>query len=178
MKPVALHQAPHTAALLDQLGRRMRLRSEDGLAGVGLRPRHLVALTVLRDHEGVTQQALASSLQMDRSNLVGLLNELEDEGLVARRRSPQDRRCHVVTLTPAGGGRLREAEAALTAAEDDVLAALEPEQRQALYALLRQATRATSSGAPRTGMRVLPPPVRPLPAGPAEADPRRWPAPS
>lgn len=139
MKPVALHQAPHTAALLDQLGRRMRLRSEAGLQGVGLRPRHLVALTVLRDHGDLTQQALALTLQMDRSNLVGLLNDLEEDALVERRRSPQDRRRHVVTLTAAGDHRLRDAEAALTAAEDDVLAALGTQQRETLYALLREA---------------------------------------
>lgn len=67
MTIIALHEAPHIAVLLDQLGRRMRLRSEVELAHVGLRPRHLVALSVLRDHEDLTQQALALVLQMDRT---------------------------------------------------------------------------------------------------------------
>ncbi len=140
MTTIPLHEAPHIAVLLDQLGRRMRLRSEVELAGVGLRPRHLVALSVLRDHEDLTQQALTSVLQMDRSNLVGLLNELEDGALVERRRSPQDRRRHFVILTGAGRRRLAEAEAALTKAEEDVLGALAPAQRQTLYALLQQAS--------------------------------------
>ena len=139
MNTAGLHEAPHIAALLDQLGRRMRLRSEAELAALGLRPRHLVALTVLRDHGALTQQALAPVLQVDRTNLVGLLNELESSGLVERRRSSEDRRRHLVALTDAGGRRLADVEAALTAAEDDVLAALTPEQRHSFYALLRRA---------------------------------------
>ena len=43
----------------------------------GLRPRHLVALTVLRGRGGITQQALVATLEMDGTNIVGLLNELE-----------------------------------------------------------------------------------------------------
>lgn len=139
MPTIALHQTPHTAALLDQLGRRMRLRSEAQLASAGLRPRHLVALTVLRDHQDLTQQALALVLQVDRTNLVGLLNELEVSALIERRRSPEDRRRHLVVLTATGAQRLADVEAALTAVEDDVLSALEPEQRLTLHALLRQA---------------------------------------
>ena len=139
MTTVGLHQTPHTAALLEQLGRRMRLRTEAELASREMRPRHLVALSVLRDHGGLSQQALALVLQVDRTNLVGLLNELEAEGLVERRRSAQDRRRHLVTLTPDGGRRLADVETALTAAEDDVLAALEPEQRRTLHTLLRRA---------------------------------------
>lgn len=99
-----------------------------------------MALTLLRDHGHATQQSLASTLQIDRTNLVGLLNELESAGLVLRRRTEEDRRRHAVELTPAGVARLREAEQALAAAEDDVFSALDDEQREALYQLLQQAT--------------------------------------
>ncbi|SCE83883.1 DNA-binding transcriptional regulator, MarR family [Micromonospora chaiyaphumensis] len=126
--------------LLDHLARRMRLRSESVLAPLGLRPRHLVALTVLRDSAGISQQALAGTLQIDGTNVVGLLNDLEAEGLVERRRSPEDRRRHVVSLTATGAKRLREAECALAVAEDEVLGALEPAERDTLYDLLRRAT--------------------------------------
>jgi DNA-binding MarR family transcriptional regulator len=132
--------AHRSSALLDHLARRTRLRAETALAPLGLRPRHLVALTVLRDHGSSTQQALAGALQMDRTNLVGLLNELESAELVARRRSTQDRRRHIVELTEHGRCRVDEAETALQAAEDDVLSALDPDQRETLYHLLQQAT--------------------------------------
>jgi DNA-binding MarR family transcriptional regulator len=129
-----------SSALLDHLARLTRLRAESALAPLGLRPRHLVALTVLREHGSPTQQALAAALQTDRTNLIGLLNELETDGLILRRRSTEDRRRHFVELTDDGGRRLADAEAALAAAEDDVLGALDAEQREMLFQLLSQAT--------------------------------------
>ncbi|GGR64426.1 MarR family transcriptional regulator [Micromonospora fulviviridis] len=145
MAAVPVEESEHRSGpLLDHLARRMRLRSESVLAPLGLRPRHLVALTVLRDSEGMSQQGLAGTLQIDGTNVVGLLNDLEAEGLVERRRSPEDRRRHVVSLTGAGAKRLREAECALAVAEDEVLGALEPAERDTLYELLRRA----SSGRP------------------------------
>lgn len=119
----------------------MRVRSESALAELGLRPRHLVALTVLREQGGSAQQALAGTLRIDRTNLVGLLNDLESRDLVARRRSEEDRRRHLVALTPDGERLLDEAEEALGAAEDEVLRALDAEDRTTLATLLQRATR-------------------------------------
>jgi DNA-binding MarR family transcriptional regulator len=76
---------------------------------------------------------------MDGTNIVGLLNELEAEDLIERRRSPEDRRRHVVALTDAGVKRLAEAECALAAVENEVLGALDDNQREALHNLLQQA---------------------------------------
>jgi DNA-binding MarR family transcriptional regulator len=129
-----------SSALLDHLARLMRLRAESAVAPLGLRPRHLVVLTVLREQGSPTQQALAAALQTDRTNLIGVLNELETDGLILRRRSTEDRRRHFVELTDEGMVRLSEAEAALAAAEDEVLAALDDDQRETLYQLLAQAT--------------------------------------
>src|SRR5260221_10871399 len=108
--PVVNQPVHRTAALLNHLARRMRLRSAAVLAPLGLRPRHLVALTVLRDGGACTQQALATTLEMDGTNIVGLLNELEAEKLIERRRSPEDRRRHVVELTDAGASQLAKGE--------------------------------------------------------------------
>jgi MarR family transcriptional regulator, lower aerobic nicotinate degradation pathway regulator len=124
----------------------MRSHSESTLAALDMRPRHLLTLTVLRDLGGSTQQALATRLSIDRTNLVGLLNELETEGLIERRRSPEDRRRHIVEITPAGRESLARAEFALAAVEDEVLAALDTEQREALYQLLVQATGDLNAG--------------------------------
>jgi DNA-binding MarR family transcriptional regulator len=136
-----LNQVPNrSAALLVHLARHMRVRSEAAIEPLGLRARHLIALTVLRDQRGSTQQALSATLQIDRTNLVGLLNELELQGLIARRRSREDRRRHIVELTDSGAQRLAQAEFALVAVEDEVLGALDREQRQVLYDLLQQAT--------------------------------------
>jgi MarR family transcriptional regulator, lower aerobic nicotinate degradation pathway regulator len=133
-------QSHRSSALLSHLARLIRMASETELQPLGLRPRHLVALTVMRENGGVTgQQELATELGIDRTNLVGLLNELEAEGLILRRRAPQDRRRHIVELTPAGEQRLAAAEAAI-AAEDEVLGALSDRQREQLFDLLQQAS--------------------------------------
>src|SRR6201999_2011364 len=110
-------RAPRPPALLSPLARLIRMASEAELEPLGLRPRHLVALTVMREGGGVSgQQELASVLGMDRTNLVGLLNELEGEGLILRRRAEADRRRHIVELTAAGEERLAAAEKAIGAA--------------------------------------------------------------
>jgi DNA-binding MarR family transcriptional regulator len=144
-----INQPVHRAgALLDHLARRVRVRSEAVLAPLGLRPRHLVALTVLRHRGDCTQQGLAATLAMDGNNIVGLLNELEAENLIERRRSPDDRRRHVVELTEVGAKQLAKAEAALAAVEDEVLGALDEAQREMLHTLLLQAARNGETSCP------------------------------
>lgn len=138
--PVHDQSAHRCGPLLDHLARRIRLRSESVLAPLGLRPRHLIALTLLRDVGGCSQQALTQTLEMDGTNVVGLLNDLEADGLIARRRSPEDRRRHVVELTDVGRKQLAKAERALAEAEGEVLRALDDKQLRHLYALLLQAS--------------------------------------
>jgi MarR family transcriptional regulator, lower aerobic nicotinate degradation pathway regulator len=146
--PLINRPAHHSGALLDYLARRMRLHAEAVLAPLGLRPRHLVALTVLRDRGGSTQQALSSTLEMDGTNIVGLLNDLEAKNLIERRRSPEDRRRHIVELTDAGAEQLAKVEVALIAVEDEVLGALGENQREVLYSLLQQAARGSDVSCP------------------------------
>ncbi|MDT4923380.1 MAG: hypothetical protein QOG01_1093 [Pseudonocardiales bacterium] len=147
--PVVTQPTHRSGALLDHLARRMRLRTEAVLAPLGLRPRHLVALTVLRHFGGSTQQALATTLAMDGTNIVGLLNELEADKLVERRRSPEDRRRHVVVLTEAGAEQLAKAEYALAEVDEQVLGALDASQRETLYTLLQLAASGTGVSCPK-----------------------------
>ena len=77
----------------------MRAEVEAELANFNLRPRHVIALTVLDVLGEPSQSALAESLRIDRTNLVGLLNELEAAHLIERRRSGEDRRRDIVALT-------------------------------------------------------------------------------
>ncbi|GAB3711155.1 MarR family winged helix-turn-helix transcriptional regulator [Amycolatopsis oliviviridis] len=142
-----VNQPPHRCgALLDHVTRRIRLRSETVLTPLGLRPRHLVALTVLRDLGGCSQQDLAKTLEMDGTNVVGLLNDLESANLIERKRSPQDRRRHIVELTDVGAKQLVKAEFALAEVEDQVLGALDNDQRETLYNLLYQAAGHAEAG--------------------------------
>jgi DNA-binding MarR family transcriptional regulator len=147
--PVVTQPTHRSSALLEYLARRTRLGTEAVLAPLGLRPRHLVALTVLRVRGGSTQQALATTLAMDGTNIVGLLNELEADKLIERRRSPEDRRRHLVELTEAGAKQLAKAEAALAEVDDEVLGALDASQRETLYDLLQLAAAGTGVSCPQ-----------------------------
>jgi DNA-binding MarR family transcriptional regulator len=129
-----------SAPLLGHLAGRLRRAMESELDRFGLRARHLLALTVLRELGQTSQANLSEALRLDRTNLVGLLNELEDAGLIERRRSPEDRRRHTVALTPIGTTRLAEMEKAVAGVEEKILAPLDFDQRVTLHALLQQAT--------------------------------------
>jgi DNA-binding MarR family transcriptional regulator len=125
--------------LLTRLAKQVYRRTNEEQLGMQLR--HLVALTFLRDHEACPQQELGDAFCMDANNVVLLLNELEDIGYATRQRDPLDRRRHVVQLTAAGRSALEIAERAQETVEDDVLRALDEEDRKILWQLLTRALR-------------------------------------
>ncbi|CAN5795977.1 MarR family winged helix-turn-helix transcriptional regulator [soil metagenome] len=125
--------------LLEHLARRLRAVSESEIEKFGLRARHVITLTLLRDFGERQQSDLAGMLRIDPTNLVGLLNDLEDAELIERRRSLQDRRRHTVVLTSAGAKRLADIEEVLLDVERQVLGALDDHQHAVLYQLLQRA---------------------------------------
>ncbi|HEX5224254.1 MAG TPA: MarR family winged helix-turn-helix transcriptional regulator [Solirubrobacteraceae bacterium] len=143
---------PGSMVLLTRLAKQFYRRSEEQLLGMHMR--HLVALAYVRDHEGCPQQDLADAFCMDANNVVLLLNELEDLGYARRVRDPSDRRRHVVELSREGRTALARSERAQRAIEDDVLQALDPEERRVLRQLLSRALRSVEpieDGAPLVG---------------------------
>lgn len=134
--------------LLDHLARLGRRAGETTLAPGGLRTRHLIALRLLSEQGPVSQQALAESLSLDPSNVVGLLNELEERELVTRRRDREDRRRHIVELSTRGEEELCIAYKRLRLVENDLFSALTIEERATLYDLLVRAVGVTSPPCP------------------------------
>jgi DNA-binding MarR family transcriptional regulator len=68
-----------------------------------------------------------------------LLNGLEENGLIERTRDPEDRRRHIVAITPKGHRALEKAERQLETVEDDVLGNLDASERDELRELLAKA---------------------------------------
>jgi DNA-binding MarR family transcriptional regulator len=130
--------------LLEHLARVGRRAFEGTLEPGGLRPRHLIALKLLSEQGPASQQALADSLSLDPSNVVGLLNELEERQLITRRRDSADRRRHIVELSPRGGSELCNAYERLRRVDDDLLSALRTKERAMLYDLLVRAVGANT----------------------------------
>lgn len=104
-----------------------------------MRLKQLIALDHLRDTDSCLQQGLGQMLMLDPNNCVLLLNELDERGYVERRRDPQDRRRHIVEITPAGLAALEEAERKLETLEDEVLGNLDQAERVQLHDLLTKA---------------------------------------
>jgi len=98
--------------------------------------RELSVLLLLDGREPESQQQAAERLGVDRTTMVGLLDSLEDNGLVARQPDPADRRRNVVALTPAGRKALKRAKAASDEAERALLADLSPTEAKQLRELL------------------------------------------
>jgi DNA-binding MarR family transcriptional regulator len=125
--------------LLPRLTKQILRRTSAEALGMDLRL--LMALSYLGDHDGAPQHELVDALCMDAKNVVLLLNELEDGGHLVRRRDSEDRRRHRVHITDAGRQALKHASRTLDEIEDDVLQALDAQERAVLWDLLARALR-------------------------------------
>jgi MarR family transcriptional regulator, lower aerobic nicotinate degradation pathway regulator len=124
-------------------------------------PEHLhhALLSALDDLGPLSQQQLADSLDLDKSHLVGRIDDLEGRALVTRERDPGDRRRHRVTLTPAGKALVDQLRPVARASQQTFLDALSTAEQQSLITLLgrvlaandraRLATPVASSDPPR-----------------------------
>ncbi len=74
-----------------------------------LSPSQFNVLNLLRDHaSGLSQTELSEALLTHRSNVTGLVDRLEERGLLERHNVPGDRRAYRVALTDGGRKLLQE----------------------------------------------------------------------
>ncbi len=128
-----------SSLLISQLARGMRRRVEQAIAPLGLRPRELLALQHLRERGPSAQQTLSELLGVDATNLVAVLNSLEDAELIERRRDRADRRRAIIELAPPGERLLADLDRAFRQIDDEILATLTSSERETLNTLLAQA---------------------------------------
>jgi len=122
--------------LIIKLGRITLHRFTEALEPFGIRPRHVAALIELRDRGELTQQSLCGQLHLDPTNLVAILNDLEQRGYAKRRRDPEDRRRHLVEVSTKGIAVIEKVSEVMDGVEDDLLDGLEPAEREQLEGLL------------------------------------------
>jgi DNA-binding MarR family transcriptional regulator len=131
--------AAGTMVLLPRLAKQVMRRSDPERLGMDLRL--IMALSYLGDHDGAPQQELVDALCIDAKNVVLLLNELEERGHLIRRRDSEDRRRHRVFITELGCEALERAARVQQEIEDQVLQALDADERETLWNLLTRALR-------------------------------------
>jgi MarR family transcriptional regulator, lower aerobic nicotinate degradation pathway regulator len=122
--------------LMIKLGRITMHRFTQALEPYGVRPRHVAALIELRDRGQLTQQSLCGQLHLDPTNLVTILNELEERGYATRRRDPEDRRRHLVEVSKKGLAVIDKVSHVMDGVEEELLDGLEPAEREQFEGLL------------------------------------------
>jgi MarR family transcriptional regulator, organic hydroperoxide resistance regulator len=136
---VTNRSAAHEAwSLMSQLFWEMRPRMLRVASEFGLTPPQLFALRSLDPEQPVPMRALAKALHCDSSNVTGLVDGLEAQGLVERREAEHDRRLRMLVVTERGSAvraRLKEA----IQEPPEPLAALGADDQRALRDILRRA---------------------------------------
>ncbi|QDV35216.1 MarR family winged helix-turn-helix transcriptional regulator [Tautonia plasticadhaerens] len=124
--------------LMAMAAHRFRARFEEELEPMGVQLKHVAVLATI-DHFGpVAQRRLGESVCIDRASMVGLLDEMEQRGLVRRRDDPADRRAHLVHLTDEGKDLLRRANGMVEGVEAECLGPLSPAERGTLKDMLQR----------------------------------------
>lgn len=125
-----------TSFLLKRLGFGAKGRAMAAFEQAGHNPYQYAVLAALDEGHRETQAALADALGYDRSQLVGFLDELEEQNLIERQRDKADRRRHLVLLTPDGKKALAKLRALSKRLDDEFLAPLDDAERDELHRLL------------------------------------------
>jgi DNA-binding MarR family transcriptional regulator len=127
---------PSVAFLVSRLGFEVGDRLAEGLAPLGIEPRHFGLLRALAINEGQSQRAIGEALDIHPNRMVALVDDLERLRLVQRRPHPTDRRAYALALTAKGRRTLQKAFEIALDIEDTLCAGLTPAERSELLALL------------------------------------------
>jgi DNA-binding MarR family transcriptional regulator len=133
---VAKELVKSSGFLLARLGLAFKSRALARIEQEGFDAHHYSLLAILGEGARETQAGIAEALDLDPSRLVALLDSLEDRGLVARQRDPQDRRRHVVSITADGKRQLQRLRTIAKQVEDEFLEPLSPAERETFHELL------------------------------------------
>jgi DNA-binding MarR family transcriptional regulator len=119
------------AAMLVPLARALVAREEPALRAHDISMWGYIVLTALADQPVRTQAALAQAINADKSRIIGVLDDLQQRGLIKRQPDAADRRVHLLSLTPPGDRLRRSVQAEIRASEQEVLGTLPAGDREA-----------------------------------------------
>lgn len=121
---------------------KVQRRTQQHLRRFGLTAAQFDVLAQVGSAEGLCQQDLAERLLVTKGNVCGLIDRMEQAGLVVRRPDAVDRRVHRLELTPDGRRLYAEAVPSQERLIAELLECLDQQEQQALHGLLRRLDRA------------------------------------
>jgi len=131
--------------LRDRVGPELRIvrnlliaRVSSALAEFGLRPGGYTMMALIAANPGCSQSDLSREIAMDKSAVVGILDDLIGKELVRRTRSQVDRRRHDLELTEKGEQMFAAMQPASDLIEQPIVEALSPDERAQFLALLQR----------------------------------------
>ncbi len=118
-------------------------RFEAAVGEHGIKSKHASVLVVVDAEGPMSQRALGRRLRIDKSPMVGLLDDLERLGLAERRRSDTDRRVQAIHLTARGRAVLARVTEIADAENARTFGVLDDAEREQLHDLLLRVAEAT-----------------------------------
>jgi len=126
--------------LLAQAHMSARRRADAALAAVGLTAKSFAALATVIGDGPISQRRLSERIRMDQGSMVAVIDGLEAEGHVVRRRNPADRREYALHATAKGRSLYARADRGLVEADNETLRTLDAAERRKLTDLLARVT--------------------------------------
>jgi len=126
--------------LVRWIGWAQRKAGEDWIRARELSHEQAFVLGHLVQHPGSIQRDIADISRTSAASVSSLLQGLERRGLVERRTEAGDERRKRVYATPSGAELIAGFEAAMAAADETILAPLDPAERAILQDLLSKIT--------------------------------------
>src|SRR5665213_1547925 len=124
--------------LLNKAAQRVREVYEEALKSTGLTAKHAGVLMILEEKGSIPQNELGKCAYIDRTTVVGLIDDLEKMGLVERKEHPTDRRSHVIYLTAKGKELLPAINKHALEIEGKFLDCLSAQEQKSLIQILRK----------------------------------------
>ena len=116
----------------------MKCAMSERLVRLGISMAQLNILYTLHRSGEMPMSRLADVLNVSLSNATGLVDRIEERGLIERHRVPEDRRVVLVRITADGGRILEENDALTDEMMREVLSDLDPTQLQVIARAVAQ----------------------------------------
>lgn len=109
---------------------------ESSTRGFGSSPRYYGLLKIIEHNPGLPQSRLAEAINLDRSSLVPILDTLEKEGTIERKRADNDKRLRCTFITKKGNKTISELDKLVAVHEAQMISELSDQEKETLLSLL------------------------------------------